>query len=86
MQHGQRMAADSSDGQVTTAAAVAAAELKQMSSSQNPIYSRIANFEIERKVQVIDIMLLAGNRYRFTFFFFLDRKGTIFCRAQGNLS
>lgn len=44
------MAADSSDGHLTSAAAVAAAELKQMSSSQNPIYSRMANFDIERKI------------------------------------
>ena len=45
-------AANSSDGggQLTVVAATAAAELKQMSTSQNPIYSRIANFDIERKV------------------------------------
>lgn len=49
------MAADSSDAHLTSAssaAAMAAAELKQMSSSPNPMYSRIANFDIERKVHI----------------------------------
>ena len=52
------MAADSSDGHLTSAAAVAAAELKQMSSSQNPIYSRMANFDIERKVYIVHTQIL----------------------------
>ena len=40
------------DGGQLTVAAAAAAELKQMSTSQHPMYSRIAHFDIERKVSV----------------------------------
>ncbi len=39
-----------SDSSSHAAAAAAAAELREMSSCNNPAYGRIANFEIDRKV------------------------------------
>ena len=39
-----------SGGGENVAAAAAAAELRQMSSCQNPAYGRLANFDIDRKV------------------------------------
>lgn len=40
------------DGQSAEVVAAATEELRQMSTSQNPDYGRLANFDIERKVCV----------------------------------
>ena len=45
--HGTQMSGNSSEN---VAAVAAAAELRQMSSCQNPAYGRLSNFDIDRKV------------------------------------